>query len=475
MSEDVVKVNECCFLKDLGSGRGSISRINEKGTVKVANKIAPIPVSLLIGLPFGSVLELRGKSWVVGSRLKQEDFVRAVLEEIDDGKVDEDDMAESPAYKKPRLNDLVDNNTAQTMAQEDVMALKAAGVDGLKLVSSLVTSSKTFTARTQFSREKYIIRKMKAHLVRIIVLKCDAVSIHDAYTSSKIGYLRPSDVYMMLNEANITKGSNVIVFDHTAGYLTLNVLRRLGGQGTCLSLSDKKGVSRHLVDESNMSEEYLEPLHMLPMRLLEKAIADDYATEDEIKADPWFQDCSLLETVINDPEKPAVHRERAGASLVKRRRRLVVRKALWEQMRRSEIDSFLVTIDPGRVEASAPHLVALLLSDLYRIALQVVKPGGRFICYSFHMHPLVDLAVHMKSRKNTWFNLRFEETMLRKICTLPGRSHPQMESSLRLFEGYMLTVSRLTGKEIDPTPIKVTEIDVPQETEAAPSELACIT
>eukprot|EP01056_Protomagalhaensia_sp_Gyna25_P004980 Protomagalhaensia_sp_Gyna_25__4979@NODE_544_length_3160_cov_26_090676_g425_i0_p2_GENE_NODE_544_length_3160_cov_26_090676_g425_i0NODE_544_length_3160_cov_26_090676_g425_i0_p2_ORF_typecomplete_len358_score57_31Gcd10p/PF04189_13/1_6e33ADH_zinc_N/PF00107_26/0_27_NODE_544_length_3160_cov_26_090676_g425_i03541427 len=339
---------------------------------------------------------------------------------------------------------LHDDNTAQTLAYPDVVAMKQAGVEPLELVAKLAVSSRSFNARSTFSQEKYILRKMKAHLIRIAVLPVDPVSVAAAYTSIKLAGVRPSDVYAMLNEANIAASGRFLVFDHSSGYLTMNVLRRLGGDGLCLFLSEKRGVSHHIADEANLAVTDLEPFHMLPFQLLKSAMAQGFDHPD-LTEDCWFQDGAMLEAVIADPSKPACDRERAAQSMQRRNQRRVFRQALWKSLQKAELDGLVAVVDPNKVEASAPHLVASLFSDLYKMALQAVRPGGRLVLYCAQQNPLVDLAAFIKSQRQDWFGLRVEETMVRKICVLPGRSHPQMEGSLRLFEGHMLCATRLTG------------------------------
>eukprot|EP01054_Gregarina_sp_Poly1_P000098 Gregarina_sp_Poly_1__97@NODE_1020_length_5329_cov_521_329913_g711_i0_p2_GENE_NODE_1020_length_5329_cov_521_329913_g711_i0NODE_1020_length_5329_cov_521_329913_g711_i0_p2_ORF_typecomplete_len475_score58_35Gcd10p/PF04189_13/1_6e49GCD14/PF08704_10/2e02GCD14/PF08704_10/0_25CCDC23/PF15674_5/4_9CCDC23/PF15674_5/55_NODE_1020_length_5329_cov_521_329913_g711_i022673691 len=465
LDSTVVTPGTHCYLKDVVTGKGCIERIDEqRRSIRVFKKLPPIPTSLLLGLPYGATLELRGGEWIRVPRMRAEEFVQAVKKAA--GYRDDDDEEEiycnenenpQPSRKRQRLEAcggnsvMVDDNSAQSLKPKEVIAMKESGVDGVKLISTLVSNSSTFGIRSDFSQEKYILRKMKTHLVQIAILKCDAVNVANAYhDATKLGGLRPNDVYMMMNEANVTAGNSVIVFDHAVGYLTMNVLNRLGGHGTCLFLSDKKGVSHHIVDQCNLKEEFRQSFVMLPMNLLAKAVSTKFADESLLHHE-WFQDCDILEAVIKDESKPDVDREKARLVMEKRKARRQERFAVWTELQKASFDSFLAVIDPSRVEANSPRLLAELLSDIYRLVLRTVRPGGRFVCYCAQMNPLVDLASHMKSRRHTWNNIRLEETFVRKICVLPGRSHPQMEGNLRLFEGYLLTASRMTETEQFPT------------------------
>lgn len=54
-----------------------------------------------------------------------------------------------------------DSNTAQELSEQEILSMKASGVDGSQIVTALVESSKTFKARTEYSQEKYLARKQK--------------------------------------------------------------------------------------------------------------------------------------------------------------------------------------------------------------------------------------------------------------------------------------------------------------------------
>lgn len=466
-----------CFVKEVVSGKGCIHYIDQGNpSVRVLKRLPPIPTTSLLGLPYGAVLELRGKEWVRVPRARTEDLVQAVMKEVgyevleDPYTNDENDDVDQSSRKRRRIeeaggnSDLVDNNKAQTLRQAEVLALKDSGVGGMELIKTLIENSQSFGIRSQFSQEKYILRKMKSHLVQVTVYQCDSVNIAQAYREPcKIGGLRPSDVYMMMNEANVTAGRDFIVFDHSTGYLTMNVLERLGGVGTCLFLTDRKGVSHHIVDQCNLSDKLRQVFTMIPMGLLEQAIATKY--NEDLMSHEWFQDCSQLQAIVADESNSQIDRERAQQAIEKRKGRRLQRLQLWKNLQEASFDGLLAVIDASRVEASSPHLLAKLLSDLYKVAIATIAPGGRFVCYCSQMNPLVDLTSYMKSRKNTWNNIKLEETFVRKICVLPGRSHPQMEGNLRLFEGYLMSASRMVETEWEPTPLpdQISSIEVSTE------------
>lgn len=102
---------------------------------------------------------------------------------------------------------------------------------------------------------------------QMTILECNLRNLADAYGEAyKLGGLRIDTVGMMLNEANIGDPRRVMVFDHSTGFLTAAVLMRLRKTSPCYFLSDRKGVSFHIANQSNLGS--LENLHHVPVELV---------------------------------------------------------------------------------------------------------------------------------------------------------------------------------------------------------------
>jgi tRNA (adenine-N(1)-)-methyltransferase non-catalytic subunit len=54
---------------------------------------------------------------------------------------------------------LVDNNSSQTLSEEQIAAMKADGADGRQIIGALIDKSVSYQTKTEFSKAKYLKRK----------------------------------------------------------------------------------------------------------------------------------------------------------------------------------------------------------------------------------------------------------------------------------------------------------------------------
>lgn len=97
----------------------------------------------LIGVPFGSVMEVAGDRLVLvesGDLLERIDF-----------------SAGSGLDNRHTEREL--SRKTQTMTHEEIAALKGSGASGADVVAALISSSTSFAKKTVFAQEKYIKKK----------------------------------------------------------------------------------------------------------------------------------------------------------------------------------------------------------------------------------------------------------------------------------------------------------------------------
>jgi tRNA (adenine58-N1)-methyltransferase non-catalytic subunit len=101
----------------------------------------------VIGAPYGSVFELQhGKLVrVVSGGLKP------VL----------DIGAMTSAMPENNNRELVDSNTAQKLSVEDIQQMQGDGKTGAEIIKALTESSDTYAGKTEFSKQKYLRRKIE--------------------------------------------------------------------------------------------------------------------------------------------------------------------------------------------------------------------------------------------------------------------------------------------------------------------------
>ncbi|VDM58917.1 unnamed protein product [Angiostrongylus costaricensis] len=119
------------------------------------------------------------------------------------------------------------------------MPVCASRIDREEGVSKLVEGSKSFSTRTEYSKNKYIRRKTKKHSDRVLILKPTIRLLACSYYIKdciRVSNLRVDQLGMILQLAGVHHGKNVLVFDQVLGVVSAAVIDRLGGDGSCIHL-----------------------------------------------------------------------------------------------------------------------------------------------------------------------------------------------------------------------------------------------
>ncbi|KAK6245540.1 hypothetical protein SCA6_008630 [Theobroma cacao] len=91
------------------------------------------------------------------------------------------------------------------------------GATGNEIVEALIANSATFEKKTQFSQEKYRLKKQKKYAPRVLLRR-----------PFSRRFLRVDALSQLLSMANVTANSDVLVVDMVGGLLTGAVAERLG-------------------------------------------------------------------------------------------------------------------------------------------------------------------------------------------------------------------------------------------------------
>lgn len=89
-------------------------------------------------------------------------FFTISADDAEDGKEDEETKkASKPVASASTLDNrnLVDDNTAQKMTLEEIETLKAQNAGGAEIINALIENSESFKQRTNFSKQKYLLKK----------------------------------------------------------------------------------------------------------------------------------------------------------------------------------------------------------------------------------------------------------------------------------------------------------------------------
>jgi len=242
---------EAWLILDFGDDRRYFAQATSSGNnagIKLSSGKTRINTASLIGLPYGSVVEVaNGKTFV---RTSDDEISPAFLSDFTeisdtqfatDGATDGDTAATSKPLQGKGSNDnrdLKDTSSSQSLSYETIQEMRSSGTDGETLIKSLISNSATFQDKTEFSKAKYIKRKAKKYLPRARLVRCTAgvyCEILFNKSTQKAMSLREDSLSQILAYANVYAGSQPLLFD-SLGITTAAVLERMGGFGRLMSV-----------------------------------------------------------------------------------------------------------------------------------------------------------------------------------------------------------------------------------------------
>jgi tRNA (adenine-N(1)-)-methyltransferase non-catalytic subunit len=106
------------------------------------------------------------------------------------------------------------------------------------MIQKLVDSNQSFASKTEFSKAKYIKRKMEKFSKLVIPLPPTAVQVLEMYRQKnieKVREMRVDSLSQILTLGNIRPGSRVLLVDDTSGLVALSILERTGGKYVSLT------------------------------------------------------------------------------------------------------------------------------------------------------------------------------------------------------------------------------------------------
>jgi len=453
-------------------------RIFAHAVKKWKGKSAPVKINKrtystanLIGLPFGTVLELGPKGLIPLP--------------LDEDLIPKPSSASSltNTVKSENINamendnrNLLDNNTSQSITQPELHKMQKEGTHGSEIVAALISNSATFHTKTQFSQDKYIRKKQQKYQLRCRMVRPDAGNICKTYflkDARKIMNLREDTLAQILSYGNIYAGCQVLVMEDCMGILTGALAQRMGGYGTILSIFT--GMAPSFVDllsKFNLTfgeQQTIKWIHSGEIFGDNAQSEDNFFTKDNsVSKDQskgkeesssaksnidWEKHdreilkwpCPLKEHTLNylinmesDKDREAFLSKRAQrfARKLTRPTTMENRAFLHQQ---SDCLIIATKYDPK--------------ATLFRM-LPFLAPSSPFVILCEHTEPLVECFTELQNQKIA-INLRLSDTWMREFQVLPGRTHPNM--NMGQHGGFLLT-----GIKICPTH-GINELDEEEE------------
>jgi tRNA (adenine-N(1)-)-methyltransferase non-catalytic subunit len=212
------------------------------------------PTTNIIGLPYGTVLELcmgslqpLPESEDIVPRFKANFSAEEPPSGLVPGLESEEANAEDstfPSMNPEQKNDnrnIVDDNKSQSLQFEDIEQMRQDGTHGAAIVNKLIANSSTFDQKTEFSKAKYIKKKQQKYQQRCRIVRCTPYSICETVFSNRprlLMNMREDTLGQMLSHSNVSAGCQVLVYEHCAGVITGALAWRMGGYGKVFSIFD---------------------------------------------------------------------------------------------------------------------------------------------------------------------------------------------------------------------------------------------
>ncbi|KAL0094864.1 adenine(58)-N(1)-methyltransferase non-catalytic subunit TRM6 [Phycomyces blakesleeanus] len=187
---------------------------------------------------------------------------------------------------------IVDDTSVQLLSQEEVERLKEEGMkgnmDAAEIIRKMIESHTEFDKKTEFSKAKYIQRKMMKFLKVFTPVRPTLYSITQYFFNKnpeKIRHLRIDTLSQLLNHANVRANGKILVVDDTQGLIISAVAERLGGYGTLVGLHDGKDSNYDVLRYMNFSKHIMDTVHTVPFSMVDSEKGYDEVekrTEEEI-------------------------------------------------------------------------------------------------------------------------------------------------------------------------------------------------
>ena len=408
------------------------------------------PTANLVGLPYGTVLEL-GLSGL--SPLPEgEDLLPSYpglrdSEPMSVGLEDEEATAEDntfpvPSMEQPMDNrNLVDDNTSQTLRHADLRKWKETGVDGSAIVDALIENSATFDQKTEFSKAKYVARKQKKYQQRCRMVRCTAATICEAMflkEPRKILNMREDTLGQILSYSNVSAGCQVLVLETAMGVVTGALAQRMGGYGKVMSIyTGQQPPYLEMLQRFNLS---FAENHSIKWVHSGEVFADDVVTSTDPEAqDPEKVDRDRLKWPCPLQNHTRVYLENMG-TMRERKDFLAKRCARFARKltrhTSKEAKEWLVARPCDSLIVVTRYDPSTTLLEL----LPYLAPSSPFVVYFEFIEPLAECFRELQ-RQGLAINLRLSDTWMREYQVLPGRTHPSMNMSQS--GGYILTGIKL--------------------------------
>lgn len=390
---------------------------------------------MLIGLPYGSVLELQKNSLI--PLPEGED----VIPNHQDLIIDTEQPTDNTEANDNRH--LVDSNTSQGLSIEELAKMRDdKNVTGAEIVDKIIQNSSTFQNKTSFSKAKYIKKKQMKYQPRCRIVKCTSASVCEALylkDARRIMNLREDSLGQILSYSNVTAGSKVLIFDTCMGLVTGALAQRMGGYGLIHAVYTGMQPSyQDIMAKFNLNFREHSSIRWVHAGYL---FHDETNTEQDLQGD----DLDKIEREkITWPCHLQPHTEKYLLTMESEKKRVEFLQKrcgrFARKLTRPTLDETYASLKDGKKCDSLIIASQYDPKETLTKLLPFLETSCPFVVFSDYMEPLLE-CFEMLQKEKLAINIRLSDTWLREYQVLPNRTHPNMNMSQN--GGFILTGVKL--------------------------------
>lgn len=328
---------------------------------------------------------------------------------------------------------IIDDGKSQTLTTDEINKLRDDALSSSDIVGKLISNSKTFSDKTEYSQAKYLKKKEKKYLEYIQIRKPSLRLIAEIYyrqDPGKVLGIRIDDLSQILTYSNVQDNSKVLLYDSgSCGLLSASIIDRIG-QNTL-------GTLVHMHPGNVCQKEAFLALQ-LPAEQSERCI--NVCLYSVLRCFYQEQNQILVETNDEKQDNEEMEKQHTAddAETIehsnKRKRSnqedsKPAKRACW-QIENEKACKILINKVDSLIIVAKEHP-----SSIVKELLIFLNDGKPFVIFSLLRESLENLYIELKNRADI-ISLRLFNTMMRNYQVLPNRTHPDVTMTTG---GYILT------------------------------------
>lgn len=342
--------------------------------------------------------------------------------------------------------DIIDDGRSQQLTTEEITKLRDDALSSSDIVEKLITNSKTFGAKTEYSQEKYLKKKERKYFEFIQIRKPSVRLIAEIYyrlDPGKVLGIRLDDLSQILSYCNVQNDSNILLYDSgTNGLLSAAIMNRIGRNtsGTLVHMHPGNVCQKEAFLAMQFPSEQSDRCINVCLYSVLRCFYQEQSTSSQ--SDAATVETNDKKVKCDQSEEPTVNKDTASQSeattveINENNKRKCdqsderpAKRPCW-QVDNEKACKFLKNKFDSLVIVAKEHPWNIL-NEL----LTFLNDGRPFVVFSLLRELLESLYVEMKNRKDI-ISLRLTSTFMRNYQVLPDRTHPDVNMTCG---GYILT------------------------------------